>query len=90
MSGHALCSPVAPCNHPELGQATDPSEVHGLQGTPAEATVELIEPTEGGETGGAGGAVLDQSYLIDLNINIDASGNPIDEELARNDDNPQW
>ena len=83
MTGDALCSPTGMCRAPagrKVEQAEgDPSEVHGIQGlkeslfaelAPASAYAEL-KPTTGYATENVG---LDQSYFVDTDINVDASG----------------
>jgi hypothetical protein len=67
----------------------DNSEVHGAQGM-AETAFEEVAPDWAfaptpptGENANASGA--NQAYLIDTDINIDAAGNVIPAELARND-----
>jgi hypothetical protein len=65
----------------------DDSEVHGLQGMAASAFTEVAPelafaagaPDTAADTG------LYQSYLIDTDINIDAAGSLLEEELVRND-----
>ena len=66
----------------------DDSEVHGLQGMRAAAIAELAptsaySQTEQKQTPTVVG--INESYLIDTDINVDPSGNPIPEELTRND-----
>ncbi len=67
----------------------DDSQVHGVQGLaenlfeeilPASATAPY--PATGNASPGAG---LDQSYLIDTDINVDATGALIEKELMEND-----
>ena len=90
-TGDALCSPKpnGACVNPETGNHDDTSQVHGLQGTPQEAYAEMAPaaayqsyPADGPATAPEG---PDQSYMIDLDINVDENGAPIDQELARND-----
>jgi hypothetical protein len=89
MTGDSLCSPNGPCISLASGQHDDSSEVHGLQGSPAdvvkpvEAPEQLLEQTAAG-TGDDFGA-LDRSYMIDMDINVDETGAPIAGELSRND-----
>ncbi len=92
ITGDALCSPKGLCKAPAGGPQAegDSSEVHGIQGlkestfaelAPTAAFAELKQAT--GYTGDSIG--LDQSYFIDTDINVDANGNLIQEELTRND-----
>jgi hypothetical protein len=95
ITGDALCSPIGPCKAPAAapGQATsegDPSQVHGIQGmregafgelAPAQAYAE-IKPGSAYATGSVG---LEQSYLVDTDLNVDPQGALIYEELTRND-----
>ena len=91
MTGDALCSPKlnGACFNPQTGQHDDTSQVHGLQGIPQEAYAEMAPnqayeayPQDGPATAPEG---PDQSYMIDLDRNIDENGAPIEQELARND-----
>ncbi len=79
MTGDGLCSPAGPCTSLATGEHDDDSEVHGLQGTPADALV-AVEPDSKPDT-----AALDRSYMIDTDINIGTDGAPIAEERTRND-----
>ena len=96
ITGDSLCSPIGMCRSPAGGQQGseqaegDPSEVHGIQGmkeslfaelAPASAYADL-NPQQGYATENVG---LDQSYLIDVDVNVDASGTAIYEELTRDD-----
>ncbi len=96
ITGDSLCSPIGMCRAPASGQQGseqaegDPSEVHGIQGmkeslfaelAPASAYADL-NPQQGYATESIG---LDQSYLIDADVNVDASGTVIYEELTRDD-----
>jgi hypothetical protein len=105
MSGHFLCATDAPCRAPngqtseqtsqqpvsaEAGrQGEDPSEVHGIQGTPENAFERLLLSAafatypQSGQAYPAAGPL--QSYLIDTDINIDQAGYPIEVEFSRND-----
>lgn len=74
----------------DAGQdGADSSEVHGVQGTPENAVAELVPAAafaqypEKGEPYPAAG--LDQSYLIDADINVDGTGAPIESEFTSND-----
>jgi hypothetical protein len=67
----------------------DDSEVHGLQGMRAAAIAELAPASAYSQTEQKQQTPtvvgINQSYLIDTDINVDPSGNPIPEELTRND-----
>ena len=93
ITGDSLCSSIGMCRAPAGGQQGseqaegDPSEVHGIQGlkeslfaelAPASAYADL-NPQQGYATENVG---LDQSYLIDVDVNVDASGTVIYEELT--------
>src|SRR5262245_4277188 len=98
MTADALCSPKGLCKAPAGttgaaapgGQDGDPSEVHGIQGL-KEGTFAELAPAAAFQqitqsTGYPGDSIgLDQSYFIDTDINVDGSGNVIEEELLRND-----
>ena len=79
MTGDGLCSPDGPCTGLATGEHDDDSEVHGLQGSPADA-FGAVEPSGKPDT-----AALDQSYMIDTDINIGTDGAPIPAERMRND-----
>lgn len=79
MTGDGLCSPLGGCNDDDKGSGSDTHEVHGLQGTPADAFV-AVEPAPKLDPG-----ALLRSLMIDTDINIDDNGNPIPEEMTRND-----
>ena len=92
ITGDSLCSPIGMCRAPAGAQQAegDPSEVHGIQGlkenlyaelAPASAYADL-NPQQGYATENVG---LDQSYLIDVDVNVDASGSVIAEEMTRDD-----
>ena len=100
ISGDSLCSPDGPCNAPTAqpvqqvsaqagGDAYQPdySEVHGIQGQPDEMYNALLPASANAENQQTPPAPIgpDQAYMIDLDINVDQSGNPIAEELAKND-----
>src|SRR5262245_3692508 len=86
------CSPKGLCRAPAGSSQTegDASEVHGLQGmkegifgelAPAAAYQEMKQ-----SSGYAGDSIgLDQAYFIDADINVDANGNLIPDEITRND-----
>lgn len=82
MTGDGLCSPRGPCNDTTRGVGTDQSEVHGLQGSPADGFVPLADGVQAASTEQS---TLFRSYMIDTDINIDADGKPVAEELSRND-----
>jgi hypothetical protein len=90
----ALCSPDGPCNLPASGgeQAGDDSEVHGIQGMRedfydevAPASAYGLAPEQQTASGHTSAVGPDESYLIDVNLNVAADGTIIAEELARND-----
>ncbi len=88
-SGDMLCSPGGPCFNPATGAYDDASEVHGLQGQAAEPPLELTPlaayqpyPDPGPATPAT--APLN-SYLIDLDENMDAGGNVISQSLQSRD-----
>ncbi len=89
MTGDKLCSADAPCLNPETDEEDDSSEVHGLQGLSAEAFTEVAPADAFKDYPKKGEAVpikgVDQSYLIDMDINVDDDGGPIEGELERND-----
>ncbi len=100
ITGDALCSPDGPCRAPgapegaaqnaaAIEAGADPSEVHGLQGLSEAAVAELAPsgafaayPQQGEPYPAAG---PERSYMIDADLNLDASGNAIPEEFTRND-----
>ena len=67
----------------------DDSEVHGIQGMRAEAIAELAPATAYPPSGRSRPSVtvvgINESYLIDTDINVYPAGNPIPGELTRND-----
>ena len=98
ISGDSLCSVDGPCNNPAGNmmaagsaapqpvsddQSLDPddSEVHGLQGMPVNLFSQIVPPPNANDQ--ASGA--DHAYLIDIDINVDASGAVIPDTLLRND-----
>jgi hypothetical protein len=92
MTADALCSPKGLCKAPAGGPQSegDSSEVHGIQGLKEMTFAELAPQAAFSElkqsTGYTGDSIgLDQSYFIDTDINVDANGNLIQEELVRND-----
>ena len=100
ITGDKLCSPEGPCNRP-LSQTTgsgspqraaaqgteDLSDVHGLQGLAQDAFEELAPESAFSRTrpSGNGGRGPNQAYLIDTDVNVDAGGRVIEQELIRND-----
>jgi hypothetical protein len=82
MTGDGLCSPKGPCNDTTKGVGTDQSEVHGLQGSPADGFLPMEDAVQ---TASAEQSALFRSYMIDTDINIDGDGKPIAEALSRND-----
>jgi len=94
MTADALCSPDGPCNLPAAGeeQSGDDSEVHGIQGMRedfydevAPASAYGLAPEQQTASGHTSAVGPDESYLIDININLAANGTLVDEELVRND-----
>ena len=100
ISGDSLCSVDGPCNNPAESRGApgsqpqgpqtvsdqqslepDDAEVHGLQGMPVNLFSQITPPVNANDA--AAGA--DQAYLIDLDINVDASGAVIPETLLRDD-----
>jgi len=79
MTGDGLCSPLGGCTDKDKGAGADISEVHGLQGTPADAFA-AVEP----EAKPSQDALL-RSLMIDADINVDESGIAVASELSRND-----
>ncbi|MBU0500295.1 MAG: hypothetical protein KJ867_09685 [Gammaproteobacteria bacterium] len=79
MTGDSLCSPDGLCFDPSANAFTDTSQVHGIQGTPLERMADITPPAPLPADGPS------NSYMIDADINVDAAGNPIPEELVRND-----
>jgi hypothetical protein len=75
-TGDGLCSPDGPCNGANGRQ--DGSEVHGLQGTPRRYDTSLLPDGTLGEYPDQGTPYAptgpDNSFLIDLDVNTDASG----------------
>ena len=101
MSGDKLCSPDGPCNVPggqpmvrqvstaggAAGYQPDDSEVHGVQGQPEDMYNALLPQAAGNESQEALPSRIgpDQAYMVDLDINVDAAGQVIPQEAARND-----
>ncbi len=88
MTGDGLCSPSGACTNLATGMHDDTSEVSGLQGTPADGFVP-VERTNlaliAGSAGAADFGALDDSYMIDSDINVDQGGGIVAEEQTRND-----
>jgi hypothetical protein len=100
ISGDSLCSPDGPCNAPisraQAQQVTvregggyqpDDSEVHGVQGQP-EGMYNALLPESANEQNQSlevNPIGPDQAYMVDLDINVDQSGNVISEEIMKND-----
>jgi uncharacterized repeat protein (TIGR01451 family) len=79
MAGDALCAPFAACFNPATGTHADGSHVHGIQGNEASRfSSTTAAPSEVATT-------PLQSWMVDTDINVDASNNPITAELTRND-----
>ena len=88
-TGDALCDPDGPCTDPATGKQNDISEVHGLQGIP-EDTYDKVVPVAALKPYPATGVPYsakgpNKAYMIDIGINVDASGTTIATELARDD-----
>ncbi|MCH8240487.1 MAG: hypothetical protein IIB62_10650, partial [Proteobacteria bacterium] len=90
ITGDDLCSPDGRCKDMTSNTLRDGSHVTGLQGGPASITAEIAPeivfrtpyPAPGPATPATGPL---SSYMIDLDQNVDETGVPIPEELARND-----
>ncbi len=78
-----------PAAQPVPPPAADASEVHGVQGMPENAIDDLAPAAafaaypQTGEPYPAIGP--DQSYMVDTDINVDASGTPIEVQFTRDD-----
>ncbi|HHN67824.1 MAG TPA: hypothetical protein ENK15_07300 [Thermopetrobacter sp.] len=87
MSGDSLCSPEGRCANPASGLRDDGSEVHGLAGLPANIIAPLIpSPVQPAAIAGGGeprGPL--NSVMIDSDINVGVDGQPLPEELSRDD-----
>ena len=93
-TGDALCSPDGPCNLAagiDVG-AGDDSDVHGLQGVREDFYAEVapaaaygLAPEQQDSAGNTAAVGPDESYLIDVDVNLSPDGNPVPEEFARND-----
>jgi hypothetical protein len=89
MTGDSLCSPDGPCTSMATGEHDDSSQVHGVQGSPADGYT-AVEPNEASAAQPAAVTprdfgVLDKSYMIDTDINVGENGEPDPATLARND-----
>ena len=89
LSGDSLCSPNGMCFDSSANEHNDVSEVHGVQGTDQANTSELLPeaalqpyPDNGYATPAE---TPDRSAMIDADVNVDETGNAIEEELFRND-----
>jgi hypothetical protein len=86
-SAPQAATPVIQSASAQVGAEGDDSQVHGIQGMRVDAIAELAPTAAFGQNQNQSGAVvgLNESYLIDADIDVDAGGNPIPEELLRND-----
>jgi hypothetical protein len=92
ITGDALCSPIGPCKAPaaRVRRRGRPSRlrIQGLKEgafgelAPAQAYAEIKPGSSAYATGSVG---LEQSYLIDTDLNVEPQGALIYEELTRND-----
>jgi len=91
MAGDALCSPKPSgmCVIPGTGAQNDPSQVHGIQGTPTDIFAQIAPdgafrdyPNQGPATPANGPK---QSYMIDFDINLDETEKIFAPEFERND-----
>ena len=84
----ALCSPHAPCFVPDVNKRIDGSHVDGTQGTPEFAFDEVLPPTAMKPYPSSGDPYPPigptQSWMIDTDNNIDASGAPAMDSLIPN------
>ena len=89
MTGDGLCSPNGACTSIDTGVHEDTSEMHGLQGSPSGAFVPIdARSNTTAQTASSPAAdfgALDDSYMIDTDINVNDAGQPIAAELSRND-----
>jgi hypothetical protein len=89
LSGDSLCSPNGMCFDSSANEHNDVSEVHGLQGTDQANSSELLPEAALQPYPDSGYAMPaetpDRSAMIDADINVDETGNAIEEELFRND-----
>lgn len=101
ISGDQLCSPEGPCNpgggQPQVQQVSttggqdqyqpDETEVHGVQGQPEEMYNALVPETANNQSQAAPANPIgpDQAYMIDIDINVDPSGNLTGVDNTRND-----
>ena len=65
----------------------DDTEVHGAQGQPQDMYNALVPPTATAENPSAPANPIgpDQAYMVDFDINVDAAGNVIPDQVAKND-----
>lgn len=89
MAAAPQAAPAQPASV-QSGQQGDDSEVHGIQGLRENAIAELapdaaFAASQRVPTAPAQGAGPNEAYLIDTDINVDAQGTPIADELMRND-----
>jgi hypothetical protein len=89
MTGDAICSPPGPCLDPATETFTDASSVSGLQGEPPSPYQQIIPeaafrpyPPAGSATPPTG---PDQAYMVDVDDNVDETGAPDADGLARDD-----
>jgi len=89
VTGDSLCSPNGMCFDSSANEHNDVSEVHGLQGTDQANSSEVLPdaalqpyPDNGYATPAE---TPDRSAMIDADVNVDETGNAIEEELFRND-----
>ncbi|MFO1183758.1 MAG: hypothetical protein U1E56_03090 [Bauldia sp.] len=89
MTGDALCSPSGACFDPVTGSHSDTAEVSGLQGQTQTAYQEIAPAAANGPYRALSPADtangLDRAYLVDADVNVDPTGNPIAPEVIRND-----
>jgi hypothetical protein len=88
-TGDAICSPDGACFDPATNTHSDVSQVSGLEGV-NQSAYQQIAPPAAFQPYPTSGAVYpptgpDHAYMIDADVVVDASGNPIPAELARND-----
>ncbi len=89
MTGDGLCDPDGPCFDIATGVRDVVAKVDGLQGMPSDAYDE-VAPTEAmapypvtGSPYPAAGP--ERSYVIDTDVNVDATGKAIAAEMTRSD-----
>ncbi|MBZ0163969.1 MAG: DUF11 domain-containing protein, partial [Notoacmeibacter sp.] len=89
MTGDGLCSPRGLCFDSSAGEHNDSSQVTGVQGRAARP-YDAFEPITAFQPYPAPGPVTppsgpDSSFMVDADVNTDAAGNAVEEELQRND-----